>query len=116
MLLLLCLYLVLKIYPIFVFLEITNFFLSSRKSQQASKRVEDGSFRRRLLGKRSTEEEEGTTTTRRKGRSHLGHGCPSKKVFLHPQVGFSVSGRWLYVVNLPGRPRHQQGVLSEQCL
>ena len=36
--------------------------------------------------------------------------------FFHTQAAYSVTGKWLYVVNIAHREEFQQGIIIEECL
>ena len=94
------------------------------------KRIEEHIFRRRHLDKRASTRPRAKRGPRRSRRDlrtspeaharlaqdHFGRGCPSRSVFVHPKVAFSVSGRWMFIVNMPGVANHQQGIQATECL
>lgn len=49
------------------------------------------------------------------GFTAAGPSCPTRKLYVHPRVAYSVKGKWHYIVNLPQR-EHQQGILTEECM
>eukprot|EP00095_Tigriopus_kingsejongensis_P002746 maker-scaffold138_size318692-snap-gene-1.12 protein:Tk02746 transcript:maker-scaffold138_size318692-snap-gene-1.12-mRNA-1 annotation:"hypothetical protein G5I_05794" len=53
--------------------------------------------------------------TFRQGRAMQEFSCPTRKLFIHPRVAFSVKGQWMYIVNIPQGQAHQR-ILTEQCL